>query len=95
MTDRTDRQCRLTVHALHQTGVPALTHRRGHRTLITVNVWADRYDLLRSLHEHLDVEELDIIREAFGWPAGMVPTAWLEEKGPIGVPESLWLPHPR
>jgi hypothetical protein len=91
MTERTDRQCRLSVHAFHQVGVAAIVERRGHRTLICVDVWADRYDLLRSLHEYLDVEELGIVREAFGWPEAMVPIGWLDEVGPIAVPESLWL----
>ncbi len=93
MTDRTDRLCRLTILDLHEP-VPAMLERRGHRTLIRVDLWADRYDLLRFLHTQLHPGEFNTIREAFGWPERMVPTAWLEEAGPIAVPESLRLPAP-
>ncbi len=59
MTDRTDRQCRLSLRAFHQTGVPAMLERRGPRTLIGVDLWADRYDLLGFLHTELHPGELN------------------------------------
>ncbi len=43
-----------------------------------------------ELHE----DERSALWSAFGWPDGMVPTAWLDEQGPMSVPEALWVPEP-
>lgn len=48
-------------------------------------------DVLRRMRDEMTPPEFAAIAEALGWPEGMVPTAWLDERGPMSVPESLWL----
>lgn len=62
--------------------------------VIVIDPWANRYDALRFLHQDLTDFKLDTLREAFDWPDGAVPVAWLEEVRPMSVPASLWLPEP-
>ena len=83
---------RLTVCDLEGRTEPAAVWRRGDRTIVAFHVWADRYDLLRFLRATLTEQEYRALRDGFGWSAGTVPLSWLEEAGPVAVPESLWLP---
>lgn len=69
---------------------PCYVCRHEGDVVLFVDPWADRYDLLRCWRDNLDDLELDWLREALQWPDGMVPAAWLEEVGPMAVPECLW-----
>lgn len=73
---------------------PILVVRKLGTVVVVVHVWADRHDVVRAMRAELTDDEFDGFAEALGWPAGMVPTAWLEEVGPLAVPERLWLPPP-
>lgn len=71
------------------------THFVRHRGVLAVlvDIWADRYDLLRSLVAELDEYEQDCIFEAYGWDDAKVPLEWLAEAGPIPGPGVAVVPR--
>lgn len=73
---------------------PARVIRHRGMTLLWADPFVDRYELARLFSDSLDGEELATLRSEMQWPEGMIPTAWLEESGPMAVPESLWIPAP-
>ncbi len=83
---------RLTIRTLHQTNVPAMIERRGHRTLIAKNATAMRLHVVDWLVCNLTPEEAEIVRDAFGltlplpnWTTSLRPTT-------LYVPPALRLP---
>ncbi len=52
-------------------------------TVLAVDPFADRCELVGYLRRNLTDVELDWLVRAFGWPPGMVPMEWLEEVGPM------------
>ncbi len=83
---------RLTIRTLHQTDVPAMLERRGHRTLVAKNATANRLHVTEWLVCNLTPEEGQVVMAAYGltfplpnWTTSLRPvTLW--------VPPGLRLP---
>ncbi len=83
---------RLTIRTLHQTDVPAMLERRGHRTLIAKNATANRLQVTDWLICNLTPEERQIVVAAYGltfplpnWTTSLRPVM-------LWVPPALRLP---
>jgi hypothetical protein len=73
-------------------GVAAVPVRMSAWTLFVIDPGCDRHELLRVMGETLTDDELAVLMDGFGWPAeAKVPSEWLEQRGPVEVPPSLWI----
>lgn len=70
---------------------PVHIRTREGRTLLTVDTWADRRDVLHVMARELPAADLQAYLELLGLTGPAELVEWLHGTGPMAVPEDLWL----